>query len=101
MEQEIRLNSAALEKWIEDMEQKLTALRDLLDILETEEKGLKSIWDGGAMGQWERRFGELMQQLRECFGKIRELLAGINESAYALAKLEAEMTDEAEKLSIE
>ena len=38
MEQEIRLNSAALEKWIEDMEQKLTALRDLLDILETKEK---------------------------------------------------------------
>ncbi len=101
MEWEIQLNAGEWKEWLLRMEQELTAARDLLDILETEEQRLEDIWEGSVMKQWESGWKEQIALLRACLREMEELLLILDEGAYALAKLEAGVALAAEKLPAE
>lgn len=101
MEWEIQLNAGGWKEWLLKMEQELTALRDLADILEGEEQGLRDIWESDVTRQWEKGFQDHMTLLRACFKEMEGLLLSLDEGAYALAKLEASMILAAEKLPSE
>lgn len=96
MDWNIQLNTSGLNNWISHMEQKLTAAKDLLDVLETEEEQLKNIWDSAAKEQWESRLKLLINQAKVSIEEMQKLLLLVNEAASILAQMEKGMVYAAE-----
>lgn len=98
MEWNIQLMTKRLDQWMTDAEQKFTRVRDLLDVLETEEDTLKKVWKSGAMVQWERKFHLLIAKLRTQLKEMQRLMLVLGEAADRLAQVEKDMMYDAEKL---
>lgn len=98
MEWNIQLMTKRLDQWMTDAEQKFTRVRDLLDVLETEEDTLKKVWKSGAMEQWEKEFHLLIAKLRTQLKEMQKLLLILDEAADRLAQAEKDMMYDAEKL---
>ena len=98
MEWNIQLMTKRLDQWMADAEQKFTGVRDLLDVLETEEDTLKKVWKSGAMEQWEREFHLLIAKLRTQLKEMQKLMLVLGEAADQLAQVEKDMMYDAEKL---
>ncbi len=98
MEWNIQLMTKRLEQWMTDAEQKFTRVRDLLDVLETEEDTLKKVWKSDAMEQWERRFHLLIAKLRTQLKEMQKQMLVLGEAADRLAQIEKNMLYDAEKL---
>lgn len=91
MEWKIQLKTKGLNQWILEAEQNLTEVRDLLDILETQETQLGSIWKSSAMELWEKEFHLLLIKIRRRLKEMQNLILCLQEAACALAQVEKEM----------
>lgn len=98
MEWNIQLKTKGLDSWMTDMEVKLTRVRDLLDVLETEEDELKKVWKSSAMRQWEREFYLLLARIRTQLKEIQKRMMVLGEIADSLAQIEEEIMYDAERL---
>lgn len=98
MEWNIQLMTKRLNQWMANAEQKFTRVRDLLDLLETEEDTLKKAWKSGAMEQWEREFHLLIAKLRTQLKEMQKLMLVLDDAAERLAQVEKDMMYDAEKL---
>ena len=98
MEWSIQLTTKRLNQWMTDAKQKFTRVRDLLDVLETEEDTLKKVWKSGAMEHWEREFHLLIAKLRTQLKEMEKLMLVLGEAADRLAQVEKDMLYDAEKL---
>lgn len=98
MEWNIQLKTKGLNQWIADTEQELTAARDLLDILESEEEELKKVWKSSAMEQWEREFHLLLAKIRTQLKEMQKILLTLGDTAYSLAQIEKDMMSAVEKI---
>lgn len=95
---QVQLNTAKQNEWAELMEQKLTHIRDLLDIAKVQEEELGHVWKSSAMKQWDKGFLEMEMQTRELLDEMKQLLLAADEAAYTLAAQEKSMIAAAEKL---
>ena len=98
MEWEIQLKTKGLNQWILGAEQKLTQVRDLLDVLKTEEAQLKKVWKSSAMEMWEKEFWLLLVKARRQLKEMQKLILLLDESACALAQSEKKMEHSAEEI---
>ncbi|MBD5548079.1 MAG: hypothetical protein HDQ97_11880 [Lachnospiraceae bacterium] len=98
MEWNVQLKTKGLEQWVEETEQKLTRVRDLLDVLEMEEDTLKNVWKSNAMQQWEREFYFLLAGIRMQVKEVQKRMLVLGEMADSLIQIEKEIMHDVEKL---
>lgn len=97
MDWNVQLKTTGFNDWIAFMEQKLTRVKDLLEILEAEEEQLKNTWDSASMRQWEKEFKTFMGQVREAAEEMKKLILAVSEIASVLAEMEKGMASAAER----
>lgn len=91
MECKIQLKTRGLNQWMLEAEQSLTEVRDLLDILETQEAQLGNVWKSSAMELWENEFHLLLIKVRRRLKEMQKLILCLHEAARTLAQAEKEM----------
>ncbi len=96
----VQLKAAGLNGWIIQTEESLTKVRECLDIVETEEKDLGRVYEGGAKQQWEVGFQDGVGQVREHVEKMGKLILAVNETAQDLVRLELKMVGMANDLRV-
>lgn len=94
----IQLQAAGLNKWLDDMEQKLTIAQDMLDMIETETEQLKKIWESEAGRRWKAEFQVQIGELRNRISKMKESVLALGETSRLLADMESNMTLSADQL---
>ncbi len=94
----IQLKADGFNNWLEFMEQNITSIKDRLVMLESEERQLSGIWESGAKEQWEAGFIHELEQVKNSISGIWEVLTATQEAAEKLARLERNMTQEAQRL---
>lgn len=98
MEWSVVLKTKGLEQRIADTEQEFTKVRDLLDVLEAEEDGLKKVWKSSAMRQWEKEFCLLLAMIRKRLKEMQNLTQVLCGTAENLSQIEKDMMCDAEEL---
>ncbi len=94
----IQLKTTGLNSWIMEVEEKLTKVKDFLDVLEQEEQSLKKVFDSQARVTWEKVFQSHMDRLRGRAGEMERLTLMVEEAAWSLAELEKSMVAQAEEV---
>ncbi|MDD6492937.1 MAG: hypothetical protein PUG54_12115 [Firmicutes bacterium] len=94
----IRLNGAGFNKWLDEMEQNLTATIDLLDIMETEKEQLKEAWESGAGKRWVAEFQVRADVMRRLIENLRKRITKMEEAARTLSDLENRLIAAVERL---
>lgn len=95
---EIQLLGAALNSWLDKVEQQITETGDLLDELETEAEQLEAFWESRAGGVWKQEFKVRAGKVREYLTELWAIVVIIEAVGRELSDMEAKMTAEAENL---
>jgi len=98
MAETVQLMSAGFNKWMEAAELRLTEVKDGLSLLESQERRLSGIWEGGAEQRWDAEFHRELSEIRHFIAVMEGLLQKTEESAEALFSVEKGLTEEAERL---
>lgn len=94
----IQLKAAALNVWLDGMEQKLTTAGDMLDVLEMETEQLNAVWESMAGELWKAEFRERISGLKDDISELKRIVLNVVETEKVLADMENNMLVEANKL---
>ena len=84
----IKLSGKELNGWVDEMEEKLTSIRDLLDIMETEKEQMKEVWESEAGKLWLVGFQIHTNRMRRFTRRIKRQILELEELACELEGLE-------------
>lgn len=94
----IQLKAAGTNQWIDEMEQKITGIGDLLDVMEVEAEALKVIWESGAQKIWIKEYINRISEVKAQLTIISRSVSEVGRAGKNLADLEIKMAAEAKGL---
>lgn len=94
----IQLKAAAINQWLDEMEQKITKAWDLLDMMKTEVDTLNAIWESSAEEVWRKEYIDRIKEVRAQLAEINKSAADVRRAGKELADLEKKLTVEAKGL---
>lgn len=94
----IQLKAAGVNQWIDEMEQKITRMGDLLDVMGAEEEALRFVWESGAEEVWRKECKNRTAEVKVQFTEISKSIAEVGSIGKNLADLEMKMAVEAKRL---
>ena len=94
----IQLQAAGLNKWMDEMEQRITQAGDWTDVMETEAESLKAIWEGEAEKIWKAGFLERINEVKLSLSEMSKVVSCIGEAGKSLADMEIRMIAGAKNL---
>lgn len=87
----IQLQAPGLNNWLDHMEQKLTAMQDIFDRMDTEAEGLDQIWESEAERGWKAEFQMQIGEVTNQILKMKENIFALAETGRMLADMEIHM----------
>ncbi|MDY2700567.1 MAG: hypothetical protein SOV61_13635 [Lachnospiraceae bacterium] len=94
----IKLSGKELNGWVDEMEEKLTSIRDRLDIMETEKEQMKEVWESEAGKLWLVGFRIHTNRMRRFTRRIKRQILELEELACELEGLENKLIAGAQRL---
>lgn len=94
----IQLQAAGLNKWLDEMEQKITQMRDWIELMETEAESLKNIWEGEAERTWKAEFLRRMNEVKIWLAEMSQVVTYVGKAGKGLADMEIRMIAGAKNL---
>lgn len=95
---DIQLHAAGLNKWMDEMEQRITQTGDRADMMEKEAESLKTIWEGEAERIWKAEFIDRINEVKVRLGEMSRVTACVGKAGKSLADMETGMIAGAKKL---
>lgn len=91
----IQLKAAAVNQWLDEIEEKITKAGDLLDVMTTEGNALNGIWESSAEEVWRKEYSDRLNNVKAQLMEINKCAAEVGRLGKALADLEIKLTSEA------
>ena len=84
----IQLQAAGLNEWLDEMEQRITQMRDWTELMETEAESLKAIWEGEAEKIWKAEFLEKIYEVKLWLAEMSRIVTCVGKAGKSLADME-------------
>ena len=95
--QNIQLQAAGLNQWLDEMEKRITHAKDTADMIETEAQSLKKIWEGEAEKVWQDGLSHRIEEAKIQLAEMSRIAADVGKAGKSLADMEMGLIAEAKK----
>lgn len=88
----IQLKATAVNRWLDEIEEKITKAGDLLDVMTTEGNALNAIWESSAGEVWRKEYTDRLNNVKAQLMEINKCAAEVGRLGKGLADLEIKLT---------